>query len=344
MQVKKTALFFIMFFSVFLFTEHIHADEAIINVDNLNIRNGPGLDYEQIGQANTDEVYQIVGEQDEWVEIQFNNNTGWVTTEYISVRTESNNESPSADTITIQYENTHIRSNPAVDSDIIHFAEKGAVFNVISEQGDWFEVENDEATGFINKNLLGEDKTSSTTGFKNKTIVIDAGHGGRDVGAIGAKGSYEKDIAYLTAEELAKELTILGAEVLLTRPEDEFISLGSRVSFANIMDTDAFISIHYNSVPQLANVNGIETYYYHEQYEQLANYIQKEIVKETDAENRGKTHGDYLVIRQAFKPSVLLELGFISNQEKEALLQTSAYQKKIVSGIINGLGKYFANE
>lgn len=344
MQVKNTALFFIMFFSIFLLTEHIHADEAIINVDDLNIRNGPGLEYEKIGQVNSEEVYQILQQQDEWVEIQFNNNTGWVTAEFISIQTDSNNEKPSADTVAIQYDNTHIRSKPDSGSDIIHFAEKGAVYNVISEQDEWYEIENGDVTGFINKQLIKEDAAPSSTGFKNKTIVIDAGHGGRDVGAIGANGSYEKDIAYLTAEELASELATLGAEVLLTRPEDEFISLGSRVSYANIMDTDAFISIHYNSVPDLPNVNGTETYYYHEQYEQLADYIQKEIVKETNAQNRGKTYGDFFVIRQTFKPSVLLELGFISNEEKEALLHTNAYQKKIVSGIVNGLGKYFANE
>ena len=344
MQVKKSAFFIAFFFSLVLLTGHIHADEAIINVDNLNIRNGPGLDYDEIGQVNSDEVFQIVSRQDEWVEIQFKGETGWVTAEYISIREESKNGTPSVSNITIQYENTHIRTEPTTDGDIIHFANKGDTFSVVSLQGDWYEVEKGNITGFINKQLIKKDKTSSTTGFTNKTIVIDAGHGGRDVGAIGASGSFEKDISYLTAEELAKELTTLGAEVLLTRPEDEFISLGSRVSYANIMDTDAFISIHYNSVPRLPNVSGIETYYYHDQYQQLANYIQKEIIKETGADDRGATYGDFLVIRQNFKPSVLLELGFISNKSKEELLHTNVYQKKIVTGVVNGLRKYFANE
>ncbi|WP_240510195.1 N-acetylmuramoyl-L-alanine amidase [Virgibacillus profundi] len=343
MKFKSNFLIIIaLHFSVLLYANQVYADQAVINVDGLNIRSGPGTDYDSIGKANTDDVYQIIQQADEWVEIQFGDQTGWVTTEYLSIKAESN-EDFTEKTITIQHDNTQIRSGPSTDNDIIHFADQGTTYDVISEKGEWYEITKDDFTGFILKQLVEKDETSSTTGFTNKTIVIDAGHGGRDVGAIGATGSYEKNIAFLTANELAQELSTLGAEVLLTRPEDEFISLGSRVSFANIMDTDAFVSIHYNSVPNLPNVSGIETYYYHEQNQGLANYVQKEIIKETDAENRGTTHGDFFVIRQTLKPSVLLELGFMSNEEKEALLHTTPYQKKLVTGIVNGLGKYFAN-
>lgn len=340
---------------LFLIPNPIFADQATITSDNLNIRNGPGTNFDIIGQANTDVTYQVIGEQDEWVQIKLEEESGWVTKEYIAIEKESSNansdhptsaldESSNTNeqkTITIQFDNTQLRNGPSTEHDIIYFADKGTKYEVISEKDNWYKIASSDFTGYVFKQLVNKDKTAPSAGIKNKTIVIDAGHGGRDVGAIGATGVFEKKIAYLTARELEQELTILGANVILTRSEDEFISLGSRTSFSNINDTDAFISIHYNSVPELPNVTGVETYYYHKQNKDLATYIQREAIKETNANDRGTTFGNFFVIRQNFKPSVLIELGFISNEEKEALLGTTAYQQKIVLGIVNGLRKYF---
>jgi N-acetylmuramoyl-L-alanine amidase len=325
--------------------QHIYADEAVINADDLNIRSGPGTNYEPIGQTNSGESYSIVSLDGDWAEIQLENDTGWVAVEFITI--ESKNEDLALDetpsSITITRDHTQIRNDPSTDGEIIHFAEEGSEFEIIGQTDEWYEISGNDLSGFIYKNLLDQ-SASTSAGFKDKTIVIDPGHGGRDVGAIGASGSYEKNFAFLTAAELKQELEILGANVLLTRPEDEFVSLGSRISFSNMMDTDAFISIHYNSVPELPEVTGIETYYYQGQNEILASYIQSELIKATDANDRGITNENYLVIMQNVKPAVLLELGFISNEENEALLETIGHQKKIVSGIINGLGKYFAYE
>ncbi|WP_239984626.1 N-acetylmuramoyl-L-alanine amidase [Lentibacillus sediminis] len=343
MQLIRTGLgLFIAVVLMIMFAAPAHANEAVINEDNLNIRSGPGTEYQQIGQASSNEVYPIVQQEGDWVEIQLAEGTGWVTTEFITIETVR--EEISEKTVTIPENNTHLRSEPSTDGEIIHFAEKGESYQVTAEIGDWYEVTKDEVTGYVLKELVEEDARSTTSGFSNKTIVIDAGHGGHDVGAIGATGVYEKDIAYLTAMALEQELTMLGAEVLLTRPMDEYVSLTARSSYANTMGTDAFISIHYNSTPNLPQVNGVETFYYHDQDQPLAEQIHTEIIKETDADNRGVSHGDYLVIRQSFKPSALLELGFISNPEAEELLQNSAYQKRLVKGIVHGLGKYFAEQ
>ena len=340
---------------LFIGSPIIHADEAIITTNQLNIRNGPGTNFEIIGQANTNDIFPIIAEQHEWVQIQLEEETGWVINEYITINRESNIQTVTTDeqteestsevkeTITILFDHTQLRDGPSTDFEIIDFADKNTQYDVIAEEEDWYKVSRDDFTGYLLKQLVQQDKASTTGDLKNKTIVIDAGHGGRDVGAIGATGVYEKDIVYLTAHHLEQELTMLGANVLLTRPDDEFISLGSRIAFSNIMNTDAFISIHYNSVPELPNVTGIETYYYHAQNKVLAKFIQQEIIKETDANNRGTTHGNFAVLRQNFKPAVLVELGFISNSENEALLGTTAYQQKIVTGIANGLRKYFAN-
>ncbi|SEQ15659.1 N-acetylmuramoyl-L-alanine amidase [Virgibacillus subterraneus] len=351
MHIKKTTL---LFFSILFlaFATLVSANEAVINTDNLNVRTGPGTNFEKIGQVHTDEVYPILQQQDGWVEIQLTQGTGWVTNEYISISgntdsedtNEGNMETTTEKIITIQHDNTQLRDGPSTSFEITEFANKGIKFKVLSQNNEWYEITNDNYTGYVLKQLVEKEDTTSFSGMKNKTIVIDAGHGGRDVGAIGASGTHEKDFAFKTTQELKQELTALGANVVLTRKNDEFISLGSRISLPNILDTDAFISIHYNSFPEMPNVTGIGAYYYHDQNQKIAKDVLQGIAKETGARNRGATFGDFHVIRQNFKPSILVELGFISNPEKEQLLQTNAYQKKLVTGIVNGLNKYFKNQ
>ncbi|MFA1820516.1 N-acetylmuramoyl-L-alanine amidase [Virgibacillus oceani] len=334
------ALFFIQFN-----IQPAYADDAVINADDLNIRSGPGTAFEPIGQANTGDTYPLVSQEGNWIEIQLESDTGWVAVDFVTIESESidNVENSNQTSITISNDNTQIRNGPSTENDIIYFAEEDSRYDVTGETDGWYEVSGDGVEGYIYKNLIKQPESNSP-GFKDKTIVIDPGHGGRDVGAIGASGAFEKDFAFLTAQELKQELEILGANVQMARPDDEFVSLGSRISFSNTMNTDAFISIHYNSVPELPEVTGIETYYYQEQNENLASYIQSELIKATAANDRGITQENYLVIMQNVKPAVLVELGFISNEDKEDLLTTIGYQKKIVSGIINGLGKYFAYE
>ncbi|WP_077327161.1 N-acetylmuramoyl-L-alanine amidase [Virgibacillus siamensis] len=248
-----------------------------------------------------------------------------------------------AERLTISKDNIHLRKGPASSFEIVGFADKGATFAIVSETKEWYKLTNDRLTGFVLKDIIKYEEKKTPNTIKNKTIVIDAGHGGRDTGAIGASGTYEKHFTYKTMKKLKQELMVLGAEVIVTRSENEFISLASRTSLSNIKQTDAFISIHYNSFPKMPTVTGISAYYYHDQYQKLARFILEEVSKETGARNRGSKYADYQVIRQSFKPAVLLELGFISNPQQEQLLQTDAYQKKIVKGIVNGLDHYFGN-
>lgn len=332
-------------------TSRVSAKEAVINTEILNVRSGPGQEFEEITEVHADEVYPIIQQQDDWAEIQLESKSGWITTEYISIQGQSSDKKANKDSkpsstskITIPYKHTHLRSGPSTEYEIVDFAKKGTTFDVLSETNGWYEVKGEELKGFLNKQFVVDSVKSDSSGIANKTIVIDPGHGGRDVGAIGASGTFEKNFTYKTSIELKQQLTILGANVLMTRAKDEFISLGSRSSFANVAGTDAFISIHYNSTPALPKVTGIGTYYYHSQNKELASYFQKELIKETNAQDREIAFGDFSVIRQTFKPAVLIELGFLSNKEKEELLQTSAYQKKLVQGMVNGLQKYFANK
>jgi N-acetylmuramoyl-L-alanine amidase len=96
-------------------------------------------------------------------------------------------------------------------------------------------------------------------GLKVKRVIIDAGHGGHDTGAIGAKGTREKDVALSIAKKLAARLEAAGLEVVMTRDDDTFVKLEDRTRFANKQRGDLFISVHCNSAPT-KNLRGIETY------------------------------------------------------------------------------------
>lgn len=355
MSFEKRLLMLSMIIFITLFTTNkiFAQEEVFINTDHLNVRTGPSTDDEIITQVHTGEIYSIIKEQNNWIEIQLPKETGWITTDYITI-IDQENKTKDFTTVTstpniereeeiiITNDNTHIRSGPSVNENIINYVNKGETLPLVSEDEEWYKVEYEEKTGYVFKALI-DNKFSFANNLRNKTIVIDAGHGGRDTGATGAAGSYEKDISFMTTKKLKKTLTIFGAEVLLTRKNDEYTRLGSRPVLANVHDTDAFISIHYNSFPESPSVTGIGTYYYDDYNKSLANSIQKELIVSTDAKDRDITFGNFLVLRQNYTPSVLVELGFISNYEKEQLLLTNSYQKQLVNGMVTGLTSYFLN-
>lgn len=96
-------------------------------------------------------------------------------------------------------------------------------------------------------------------GLKVRRVVVDAGHGGHDTGAIGAKGTREKDVALAIAMKLAAKLEAMGLEVVMTRDDDTFVKLEDRTKIANQQKGDLFISVHCNAAPS-RSLRGIETY------------------------------------------------------------------------------------
>lgn len=337
-----------LFFTLLIGTK-VYSDEALINNDHLNVRSGPGTNYEKITQVHSEEKYPIIQQKNGWVEIELPNGSGWVISDYITIieqknehniSSDENEQTKDKDKIIVSNDNTHIRSGPSTTEEIIDYVDKGTELSVLSENDEWYEVMFKDQRGYVFKTLIDK-QMSFANNIRNKTIVLDAGHGGRDIGATGANGTYEKDLTYMTTNKLKRILSILGAEVLLTRADDAYVRLGSRPVLSNIHDTDAFISIHYNSFPDIPSVTGIGSYYYNDYNRSLAHSIQKRLIETTNAIDRDITFGNYLVLRQNHKPSVLLELGFISNIEKEKLLLTNEYQVQLANGITSGLANYF---
>ncbi|WP_020617060.1 N-acetylmuramoyl-L-alanine amidase family protein [Paenibacillus daejeonensis] len=175
-----------------------------------------------------------------------------------------------------------------------------------------------------------------------KLIVIDAGHGGSDAGAVGATGKREKDVNLAIALKVqALLVNDPHLEVILTRDDDTFIELGNRGTKANEVKADAFVSIHANSVKNAPSANGSESYYYEEASKSFTQIMHKHLLEATGFRDRGVKQANFKVIRDANMVSVLLETGFLSNAAEEAKLFTDDMQQRIAQGIVDGLKEYF---
>jgi len=169
-------------------------------------------------------------------------------------------------------------------------------------------------------------------------IIIDAGHGGKDSGAIGPSGTKEKDINLEVAKLLDILLKYRSHNTKLTRTEDVYPPWEDRVESNR---DDIFISIHCNASNN-RDAQGIETFHYPSSTEgnKLASLIQNNLIALTNRVDRGVKEANFYVLRETRCPAVLVELGFISNEEEEELLNDFDYQLKCVVAIIKAVESY----
>ncbi|WP_297508831.1 N-acetylmuramoyl-L-alanine amidase [Thermococcus sp.] len=171
------------------------------------------------------------------------------------------------------------------------------------------------------------------------TICVDAGHGGKDPGAVGYV--VEKDVNLAIALKVAHVLEMDGANVVLTRDGDYFVTLSGRVQIANSADCDIFISIHANSGPNSAS--GFEVYHYYGSYKGniLATYVDQEIDKLIPLRNRGVKEAGYYVLKYTHMPAILIETGFVTNSYDAGIISDESYQWKYAYAILHGVQRYF---
>ena len=177
-------------------------------------------------------------------------------------------------------------------------------------------------------------------------IVVDAGHGGFDLGAC-HHSCEEKDLALSTALLLKRHLNQMGYRVVLTRNRDIFIPLKERANMANESKSKLFVSIHYNAA-QSVNAQGIEVYYFNKgdklrisSSKKLASSVLSKLLHRTGAPSRGVKHGNFLVIRETKMPAILVEGGFITSPKERAFLQSREYQEEVAQAVAEGIDQYF---
>lgn len=172
----------------------------------------------------------------------------------------------------------------------------------------------------------------------NKLICIDAGHGGKDSGAVG-NGVIEKDITLKTARILGEMLKNQGFNVVFTRNNDIFISLGERCRIANNSSSDLFISVHVNSAENI-QARGTETLCYSKN--KIAEIVQKNLVNTLKTKDRGvKERKDLYVLNGTKMTAILVELAFLSNKEDAEILKSELFLNNAAEAITKGVCQYF---
>jgi len=171
-------------------------------------------------------------------------------------------------------------------------------------------------------------------------VVIDAGHGGRDPGAVGIRGIQEKEIVLDISYQVARLLEQQGVQAVMTRTDDSEIDLAPRVSLAARVNATLFVSIHANAINMSRpDVNGIETYYF-DNGKDLARVIHASILDGTGARDRRVRQARFYVLRKSSMPSVLLEVGFVTGAEDAAKLSDPAYRSQMAASIARGILVY----
>jgi N-acetylmuramoyl-L-alanine amidase len=229
----------------------------------------------------------------------------------------------------------------------------------------------------------GDRSLTRALGLKLERVVLDAGHGGNDVGTHGPSGYYEKDLTLDVTQRLGALIEErMGSEVVYTRSDDSYVGLEERTRVANQREADLFLSIHANSSPYRATA-GVETYVLnfttsktalelaarenatsersiHDLHDLLEKIALKDKIDESrefaaklqtslsvvsknstqGAKNRGVKMAPFVVLIGAAMPSVLAEIGFLTNSAEEAFLRKPEHRQKIAEALYKGIAAY----
>lgn len=177
--------------------------------------------------------------------------------------------------------------------------------------------------------------------MQNITICLDPGHGGEDPGT-GGFGVLEKEMNLSIAISCKNILEKEGIRVVMTRAKDEFIGLKERTVISNKQNAEVFCSIHCNGAKNI-NAYGFETYHFPYSLEglKLANCVHKSVVnkRELVRSNRGVKKAKFKVLKDTYCPSILVEVGFLTNKEDSRIITSNkeTFGRKIAEGIISYL-------
>lgn len=238
----------------------------------------------------------------------------------------------------------HIRESASGNSRSLGQINRGTLLEVHSVSGSWAKITYNGINGYINKTYL-QLLNQKGPAVKDRIIILDPGHGGKDPGAV-KKDGREKEIVLKVATIVKQKLEKDGAIVKMTRSGDTYPSLDDRVRYAKNENGEIFISFHANAAAK-ESAKGTETYYSvtsnanEKEDFALATAINNEIVKNAKMYNRGVKRADFVVIKGNVMPAVLVELGFLTNSEDYAKLVSDQYVEIFAESIYNGIVEYY---
>ncbi|MFD3447197.1 N-acetylmuramoyl-L-alanine amidase [Microbacteriaceae bacterium 4G12] len=335
--------------------------------NSIRVRMQPSLNSSIIGYLNQGQAVTVLNSQnDSWYQIEYNGRTAYVSKAYITNNTNQTNSSnavtPTASNYRVTGNMVRVRSQSNTNGAIIGYVYQNQALQVLArESNGWYKIVLDGKTGYISGDYVSQAGTiaepmshpltnsTSSSVLRNRTIIIDAGHGGKDSGSPGYRGLQEKNITLEIARKLRDKLANSGVHVIMTRDTDAYITLSNRVAISSKAAGDAFLSIHLNSSGS-SSTSGIETYYNRNsssasiKSRRLAECMQGVLTNDLGARNRGVKDADYQVIKQTKTTSILVETGFITNSTEANKLASAAYQEKVADTLYKGFIQYFKEQ
>jgi N-acetylmuramoyl-L-alanine amidase len=215
-------------------------------------------------------------------------------------------------------------------------------------QKSWFKLENKMAgkihhllalallAALSGCSLFPKRATTRDTTKTFKTVVVDAGHGGKDNGAFRRYGGAEKIATLDVAKRLERKLRESQLKTVMTRSSDVFIPLDERVDIENSQKNSIFVSIHFND-SRRRGIHGFETYYNASNSRELADQIQNKLLTIERSANRGVHFANFRVLRLAKYPAVLVECGFLSNRREGGGARDSEFRELLADKIAEAI-------
>ena len=256
----------------------------------------------------------------------------------------------------------NVRSSASTSAGVLDTIKDGTIVTIEKTSGIWKYISYDQKTGWVHGDYISKITDDVAPSIPNgKIIVLDPGHGGFDVGAKGVDGTtYEHTINWQIASKVYSELVSRGYTVKSTRgektscgPTTTTEDLKCRVEVASDVNGAIMVSIHSNWFP---GARGTETYYnakstvdypdmnpYPSESKRLAEILHKKVVGAFNSYDRGVMNKSYYVNRMADIPSVLLEIGYLSDSSDLTKLKSPSYQSQVAKGIAEGIDSFFGN-
>ncbi len=326
-----------------------------ITVNNLNVRASASTSSKIISSLSRGTKVDLYKKSGSWYKVKIGSNYGYVHSSYVKITTSTggSNSSSGGETSTSRFgtgeitaSNLNVRASASTSSKIISSLGRGTKVVLYEKSGEWFKIKLGNSDAYIHGSYVKTSTSSAGNGsngsLSGKTIFLDPGHGGNDPGAVATGNIYEKTIVLSVSNKLKNALEQEGAKVVTSRTNDTYISLSNRVNQANQSGADAFISLHANSWHD-SGPNGIEVLYNRsyagDESARLSQVIQTRLANGLNLRNRGAREMSLQVIRSTRMPSVLVELGFMSNSSDLNKLRNN--QDQYVNQLVTALKEYY---
>lgn len=344
--------------------------------DNSPLRNAPDDNGKSRLQTLSKDIpLEVIGEYGKYYKIKLaKDDYAWIDKGNVKQNNSFDYSPAKVVTYTFEENNSKLKYNIKLDKKVPYIVSEKRIFDLINnkynEKSDGLDITLYNVKGYAeNKYELGIDLPNNLFGYKayftdgNEFVIeikkfpeasegrplkgikvtLDPGHGGSEYGAIGCLGDKEKDINLAIALKTKSLLEKAGAKVYLTRSDDKDLGLYDRVKISNSNDSDIFLSLHANALPDsLASTyrSGTSTYYFYSQSAPLARILLETMTKELGTSNDKVRQESFAVIRNTESPSVLIEVAYMINPDDNAKLVSPEFQNKAAKSIVHGLERY----